>query len=145
MRERLTPGLVFLCELRAKVRDPLVFAWPSGVARRIVELDAVECSGRLDASLAGSAAADWLQIIPEQATGHIDVRFTLRTSDHALIFVQYYGRMQLTSHGIGHLYSAPRFETADARYSWLNAIQAVGKGEFDANAREVRYVLFEVT
>ena len=30
-------------------------------------------------------------------------------------------------------YIAPRFETGDERYAWLNGVQAVGKGELDGH------------
>jgi hypothetical protein len=79
----------------------------------------------------GAATADWILIGPD-GTGTIDVRATLRTDDGAIIFTQYNGKMaadlsqgmQLPATG----YVAPRFETSDHRYAWLNRIQAVGKG-----------------
>ena len=37
---------------------------------------------------------------------------------------------------------APKFETSDERYTWLNAVQAVGKGELGAGT--VSYEIAEV-
>ena len=77
----------------------------------------------------GSAAADWVLIGPE-GTGTLDVRAAFSTDDDATIFVQYHGRADL-SEGLNlplTVYVAPRFETCDERYMWLNRIQAIGKG-----------------
>lgn len=77
----------------------------------------------------GAAAADWLLTGPE-GTGSLDVPVTLRTDDGGIIFVQYYGRSDV-SRGLelpATIYVAPRFETGDERYVWLNRIQALGKG-----------------
>ena len=44
----------------------------------------------------------------------------------------------------GPLYIAPRFETGDERYSWLNKVQAVGKGKVDFARSAIAYRLYEV-
>lgn len=60
----------------------------------------------------------------------IDARLTLRTDDDALIYMTYGGRLNLSNPTAGMFaYVAPVFETGDPRYAWLNAVQAVGKGE----------------
>jgi hypothetical protein len=41
------------------------------------------------------------------------------------------------------VYSAPRFETGDPRYAWLNTIQAVMKGRVDL-PRQITYRMYEV-
>lgn len=80
------------------------------------------------ASLAGVAAADWMVL--NGAVGIIDVRMTLRTDDDALIFVRYGGRLNLANRAGGlFAHVAPVFETGDERYAWLNAVQAIGKGQ----------------
>ena len=47
----------------------------------------------------------------------------------ALVFAQYNGRSD-ASKGVGQapIYTAPRFETGDERYAWLNKVQAAAKG-----------------
>jgi hypothetical protein len=40
------------------------------------------------------------------------------------------------------VYTAPRFETGDERYAWLNRVQAVAKGELDGTT--LTYEVFEV-
>jgi hypothetical protein len=86
------------------------------------------------------AAADWLTISPD-GTGSLDVRGLLETDDGALIFVQYHGRTDLTTPG-APIYAAPRYETSDKRYVWLNKIQAVAKGTLDG--RTLTYEIYEV-
>jgi len=86
---------------------------------------------RLRAEMAGGAVADWA-LIGLEGTGTLDVRAALRTDDGAIIFTQYNGKVNADlSQGLQlplTVYVAPRFETCDEHYAWLNRIQAVGKG-----------------
>jgi hypothetical protein len=125
--------LVPLCTMHQQIRPPIdVGAGPAGT-RLVFENASVQVKGdRLSGELLGSAAADWAVLGPE-GTGTIDVRETLRTDDGAVIFVQFTGRLD-ASQGWQFpttVYVAPRFETGDERYAWLNRIQAVGKGTFN--------------
>jgi Protein of unknown function (DUF3237) len=116
---------------------------PAG--RRIVgEIASVRFEGaRLRGDLYGAAAADWVLVGPRSVIA-VDVRYTLRTDDGALVYVQYDGRSD-GSDGQGRkpTYSAARFETADPRYAWLNTILAVGKAEF--RGEELHYEWFELS
>ena len=42
------------------------------------------------------------------------------------------------------IYVAPRFETCDERYLWLNRIQAVGKGTLQEDGLSLYYEWYEV-
>ena len=69
----------------------------------------------------------------------------LRTDDGAIIYVQYHGRLD-GSQGLRPpltVYVAPRFETGDERYAWLNRIQAVGKGTINEDL-SVDYEWYEI-
>jgi len=81
---------------------------------------------RINGSLKGNAAADWLKISPE-GYGTLDVKATIETDDGAVIHMTYSGRLQFDTMAV---YSAPLFHTGDERYAWLNRIQAVAKGSF---------------
>lgn len=117
--------LVPLCKGTTLVAPPLAVGGPGN--RTIGELTDVKLEGeRLSGSLAGNAAADWMVV--NGAVGDIDVRFTLRTHDDALIYVSYTGKLNLADPEGFKAMVAPVFETGDERYAWLNAIQAVGKG-----------------
>ncbi len=136
----LAPELCPLCTVDLELEPAVVIGeGPSGT-RMIVDIRSMTVSGdRLNARLKGRAAADWFTIVGTVAT--IDVRATLETHDGALIYVQYRGRSDVSNGiGSGPMYVAPTFETSDARYQWLNHIQAVGKGEL----KTLRYEWFEV-
>ncbi len=122
--------LVPLCTMRVQLKPPIeVGTGPAGT-RVIFEVESGKLDGdRLSGEMLGTAAADWLVVGPE-GTGTLDIRATFRTSDGAIVFGQYHGRADLSG-GLNPpvtIYVAPRFETADERYAWLNRIQAVGKG-----------------
>lgn len=121
--------LVPLCRVNLELAPSLrIGNGPSG-GRWIAQVSRMTLTGeRLTATSVGSANADWVVIVGGVAT--IDVRATVQTDDGALVYVQYAGRTDATN-GVGAApaYTAPRFETGDERYQWLNTIQAVGKSE----------------
>lgn len=93
---------------------------------------------------AGTTAGDWM-IIGNDSVALVDIRLTLETDDGALIYVEYHGRRDFSQVYQGNdapVYIAPRFETSDERYLWLNKIQAVGKGIVDGESRV--YEVYEV-
>lgn len=92
---------------------------------------------RLRATIIGPGG-DWA--IPSAVQIMIlDVRQLLQTDDGALIYVSYHGRCDRDR---GTYTVAPTFETADERYGWLNAVQAVGQGRNDGD--DIVYEMFEV-
>ncbi|HXT44225.1 MAG TPA: DUF3237 domain-containing protein [Pseudonocardiaceae bacterium] len=140
----MTIELIPLGTAEVGLSEPIMMpGCPSGT-RAIIEIISVDCRGqRLQAKLKGVAAADWAAVSPA-GIGHMDVRFTLETDDGALIYVSYNGRVDL-SRGLegATAYTAPRFETGDDRYAWLNKIQAVGKGVISAGV--LRFELYELS
>ena len=73
----------------------------------------------------------------------LDVRVVVETDDGALIYITYEGRADWSEGpGTKPIYMAPKFETSDERYTWLNAVQAVGKGQLGAGT--VSYEIAEV-
>ena len=118
-----------LCTIKAKMDEPFaVGKTPSGV-RVIFEANEAKIEGeRLSGVMKGKANADWVVIGPGNV-GSIDVRSLMETHDGALVFVQYLGRVDLTKDE-PTIYIAPRFETGDERYRWLNTVQAVAKGRY---------------
>jgi len=133
------PALIPLAVMVATLREPIEIG-RGPVGRRIIyEVDQITVKGeRIEANLAGIAAADWMTI-DDDGVLSLDVRFALRTTDGAAIFVQYNGRM---ANGSSPVITAPRFETGDSRYRWLNAVQAVAKGRFQD--RTLTYAIYEV-
>jgi hypothetical protein len=123
--------LVPLCTLRVQLRPPIEVGPAAFGDRMIFEVAGFEIEGgRIRGTMEGAAAADWLLVGPA-GEASLDVRATIRTDDGALVYVAYYGRFTFDGTLPVTIYVAPRFETSDDRYRWLNHIQAVGKGVVD--------------
>jgi Protein of unknown function (DUF3237) len=122
--------LVPLGRMTIHLRQPFVLAGVPAGTRVIVEVEDARFDGeRLSGRAKGSANADWATI-GHDGTAALDVRALLETDDGALIFVQYTGRLHLPTQTT---YATPLFETGDDRYTWLNQVQAVGKGTTDGS------------
>lgn len=67
--------------------------------------------------------ADWLLLRPDDGL-ELDLRITLETDDHALIYMTFQG----LRHG-DYFRTLPRFETSAEPYAFLNRILSVGVGE----------------
>lgn len=131
--------LVPLCEMVVELLPSLnVGTGPAG-SRSVGAISAATVTGeRLNATLAGPSAADWL--VRTGSIGVIDARLTLRTHDDALIYMTYGGRLSLSGSNAMVAYSSPVFETGDERYAWLNGVQAVAKGKVEMSADGARLV-----
>ena len=138
--------LVPLCTVTLGLAQSMAIGTGPSGDRSIGEIRSATVDGeRLKATLAGPAAADWL--VRTGAVGVIDARMTLRTADGALIYMQYGGRLDVSNPAAGlTAYVAPVFETGDERYTWLNRIQAVGKGKLSVSAdgANLDYEFFEI-
>ena len=79
------------------------------------------------ATIDGVAGGDWLTIL-DGGSFALDVRFSLRTDDGADIYVTYTGFGTRNEDGGASIRTAPRFETGDERYAWLNNLFTVAVG-----------------
>jgi hypothetical protein len=75
---------------------------------------------------------DW---VVKRADGvlELDLRITLETDDGVLIHMTFDGIRDDRAPGAPYFRTLPRFETADAKYSFLNRLLAVGTGEIGAD------------
>lgn len=147
-------GLRPLLTLRGDLREPVdVGAGPAG-ARRIFDVTGGSFEGPRLSGRVLPSGGDWL-LVGNDGVGRLDVRLTLATEDDAFMYVQYHGVIVLnekvvaamargteTAFGDTYFVTAPRFETGDPRYAWLNAVVAVGQGRIAPGA--VEYQMFEV-
>ena len=85
---------------------------------------------RLRGSVLAGSGGDYLTLRPSGSM-KIDVRLVLTTDDGASVLMTYEGVGATDADGFG-LRTAPLFETGDARYAWLNDVQAVAVGELTA-------------
>jgi hypothetical protein len=128
--------LVPLCGARIDIGEAIVIEGTPTGNLMVGEITQARFEGeRFNAEQRGRAAADWLDVAPD-GTAVVDVRLTLETDDGALVFVEYNGRSNLET---GIAYATPHFRTGDSRYQWMNRIQTVAKGVFDADAMTMTY------
>jgi hypothetical protein len=74
------------------------------------------------------SGSDWTVKRPDGVT-EVDLRITLETDDGALIYMTFEGIRDDGAPGVPYFRTVPRFETAAAKYSFLNRLLAVGAGE----------------
>jgi hypothetical protein len=103
------------------------------------ELNGGEVDGkRLSGAVRGGG--EWALIGPDGYL-RVDVRAQIETNDGAFLYVQYFGLLEMnaavqnaietqtgTEFTDQYFYTNPRFETGDARYSWLNTTFFIGEG-----------------
>ena len=83
---------------------------------------------------------DWI-LVGADGFGRIDVRAQIETDDGAFVYVQYHGLLEMnekmqaamanadgTDFADQYFRTAPRFETGDSRYTWLNQSVFVAEG-----------------
>ena len=134
------PVLTFVCELRANVGTPQEIGSVRGGRRRIVPI----LGGRVDGpAVRGTilpGGADW-QLIQADGFSELDTRYTIRTDDGAVIYVQNAGIRHAppdvmerllagdaVDPSLVYFRTAPRFETASPEWQWLTRAIFVGAG-----------------
>ena len=124
--------------------------------RLIVEVDGGAFEGpKLKGEFLKPSAADWLNL-SDDGYGHPDVRITAKTHDGALIYIEYFGKLELNDHvqkalagegngtnyGDQYFFTSPRMQTGDPRYQWVNNIVCVAQGRLLPG--RVEYQVFQV-
>ncbi len=140
--------------MRLDVRPYQVVGVTPGVNRRVGVVPGGRFEGERLSGEVLEGGNDWQTLHGDGATT-LDVRLVLETSDHALIGVRYRGirhgspdvlarvdRGEVVDPAHYYFRTNPQFETASAKYDWLNRILAIGIGQRTAEA--VIYSLFEV-
>lgn len=108
--------------------------------RRIIGITGGQFFGERLSGRVLPGGADW-QVIRGDGVADLDARYTLETSDGALIYVRNKGYrhgpaevLKKLSSGenadpsLYYMRTTPWFETGDARYAWLNRIVCVATG-----------------
>jgi len=141
--------------LQLNVGKPSVLGTtPSGSLRRVGVITRGSFRGdRLEGDVL-EGGSDW-QTVRADGAVTLDVRLVLKTADDALITMRYPGlrhgpaealaridKGELVDPASYYLRVTPTFETAAAKYDWLNRVLAVGVGQ--RLAGEVIYSVFEV-
>jgi hypothetical protein len=122
--------------------------------RRVIPITGGSFHGDKVAGRVVPGGADW-QLIRSDGVAELDARYTLETTDGALIYVHNFGYrhgpadvLQRLAAGeavdpsLYYMRTTPRFETSAARYQWLNRTICVATGARLAAAVELE--VFEV-
>jgi hypothetical protein len=122
--------------------------------RRIIAITGGSFRGERLAGRVLPGGADW-QLIRADGVAELDARYTLETSDGALIYVRNFGYRHGPSEvmrklaageavdpALYYMRTTPRFETGAERYRWLNGAICVASGARRAAAVELE--VFEV-
>ena len=128
-------------------------ATPQG-RRRIIPITGGSFSGERLSGKVLPGGADW-QVVRDDGVAQLEARYTLETSDGALIYVRNEGYRhgpaevlkkiaagEPVDPSLYYMRSTPRFETGDSRYAWLNRIVCVGTGA--RHAAKVEFEMYEV-
>lgn len=76
--------------------------------------------------------ADWT-VKRSDGVMELDLRVTLETDDGALVYMSFAGIRDDGAPGGPYFHTTSRFETAAAKYAFLNLLLAVGTGEIRAD------------
>ena len=133
--------LHMLGTMKVKLGEPVTVGGGPKGSRIVIDVPSVELEGdRIRATLATNDAADWATFSEDGKLAALDVRLTLKTDDGAFIYVEYCGRMDVTT---GLIAVAPTFQTGSPEYSWLNGVQAVSAGAIDPDSGLLIYTIYE--
>lgn len=146
------PPLVFAFELRARVGDPVVIGQvPHGLRRIIAIADGTVRGPAINGVVVAASGADW-QLIQPDGFSEIDTRYTIRTDQGELVYVQNAGIrrappevMQQLNAGqvvdpkLVYFRTVPKFETSAPALQWLTRSLFVGVGERAPNEVIVRF------
>jgi hypothetical protein len=124
--------------------------------RRIREVLGGAVSGERIAGVVGTGGGDWI-LTGEDGYGRLDVRLTINTDDGAYLYVQYFGVIEYneaaqaanagtrsSDYDEHYFRTAPRIETGDQRYAWVNRTIFVGEGRLHPGP-VVEYRVYRVT
>jgi len=122
--------------------------------RRIIGISGGRFTGERLSGRVLAGGADW-QVIRADGVCDLEARYTLETSDGALVYVRNHGlrhgpdevlRQLAAGEAVDparyYMRTTPLFETGDARYAWLNRIVCVATGA--RRAASVELEVFEV-
>jgi hypothetical protein len=100
---------------------------------------------RMRGTVHAGPGGDWL-LLRNDGVLTLDVRLTLETDDHQLIYMAYKGmrhgpkdvmdrlnRGEVVDPKSYYFRSVPVFETSSEKYSWLNRMVAIGTGRREAS------------
>lgn len=161
MPEQIAVRPLCVVDIRLEAEAPLVLGQSPWRNRRVSYIAGGAFAGDALSGEVMPGGGDWSELGRGEdgaALTLVDVRSLWKTHDGAMIYVTYAGRLVIPQAALGafrdpatvetlgegdyYFRIQPTFETADARYAWLNAVVAVGFGR--RTAAGVRYRVMAV-
>ena len=126
---------------RATLKAPLAVGPGPYGTRLVVEVTGGTFEGKRLKGKILTGGADWL-LVGADGFGRLDVRAQLATEDGATLYLAYEGLLEMnakvqaaisegksaTDFADQYFRAAPRFESGDPRYAWLNQTLFVSEG-----------------
>ncbi|MGH3552387.1 MAG: DUF3237 domain-containing protein [Mycobacterium sp.] len=139
----------------AALNPPVDFgAGPLG-RRTYFEATSGAATGERFNATAVGAGGDWILLGPDNY-GRLDVRLQFKTDDGALVYIQYFGLLEInakvgdvmanggsTAYADQYFRTTPRLETGDERYAWMNQSVFVARGHL-LEGPKVEYEVYRV-
>lgn len=133
-------GLVHELTLTARLKEKVVVGHGPYGERRIREIAGGEVHGERISGTVSTGGGDWV-LVGEDGHGRLDVRLTITTHDGAHLYVQYFGVVEYNEAALAanrgerasefddqYFRTAPRLETGDPRYDWVNRTLFLAEG-----------------
>jgi Protein of unknown function (DUF3237) len=124
----------------AEVNAPVAVGEGPFGNRMIFEVTGGTVTGERISGRVGSGGGDWL-LVGSDGFNRLDIRFTVETDDGAFLYAQCPGVMEFndaagaavngeraSEYEEHYVRIAPRLETGDERYAWVNQTLFVGDG-----------------
>ena len=141
----------FLCKIQVTLEPARELGNTPLGRRRIIAITGGQFSGPRLSGRVLAGGADW-QLIRGDGVAYLDARYTLETSDGALIYVSNHGyrhgppevierlaRGEDVDPALYYMRATPWFETAAPKYAWLNRTICVASGARRAAAVELDF------
>ena len=141
----------FLCKIQVTLEPPRELGQTPQGRRRIIAITGGQFTGPRLSGRVLAGGADW-QLIRADGVAYLDARYTLETSDGALIYVNNRGyrhgppevierlmRGDDVDPALYYMRATPWFETAAPKYAWLNRTVCVASGARRAAAVELDF------
>ncbi len=138
-RSRVRLEHLFTCKATLRLPADSIGPTPDGLQLNF-NLTGGEVAGPRVTGRLRAIGSDWLTVRPD-GTGVLDLRIAIETGDGALIYAAFQGAVDHGKHGYqralqgsllrdGTLFEiAPRFQSADTGYQWLNGLRCIGLGQ----------------
>lgn len=141
----------FLCKIQLTLEPARELGNTPLGRRRIIAITGGQFSGPKLSGRVLAGGADW-QLVRADGVAYLDARYTLETSDGALIYVSNRGyrhgppevierlaRGEDVDPALYYMRATPWFETAAPKYAWLNRTICIASGARRAAAVELDF------